>query len=103
MTSKLAVVDFYVGHCAAGLASPTVATKHLVAELFVYVRIEPQARLLRLDLIHDTFSVTWCRNVSCSWSGRKLKNRSADCSRTSGFSFSKFAPAKKSAQIISKQ
>ena len=34
---------------------------------------------------------------------RNLKNRKADCKSTPGLSFSRLAPAKKSAQIISKQ
>jgi hypothetical protein len=55
------------------------------------------------DLIHDALSVTWCRNVCVSSPGRNLKNRNADCKRPSGFSFSRFVPARKSAQIISRQ
>ena len=100
---KLAVVDLKVGHRPAQLASPTIATEHLIAQLFIQLGIEPQACVFRLDSSHDAFSVTWCRNVCLSSLGRNLKNRRADCKRTSGFSFSRFAPAKKSAQIISRQ
>ena len=68
-----------------------------------YTRMEPQAGTFRSDPIHDAFSVTWCRNVRLSSPGRNLKNRKADCKRTSEFPFSRFAPARKSAQIISRQ
>ena len=97
------VMDFEVGHRAAKLTSPAIPPKYTVAELFEQLGIKPQARLLRSDLTHDAFSFAWCRNVCLSSPGRNLKNRKADCKRTSGFSFSRFAPARKSAQIISRQ
>ena len=103
VAAEFFVVDFKVGLRATQLTSETVATQHLVAELFVQLGIKLQARLLRSDLIHDAFSFAWCRNVCLSSPGRNLKNRKADCKRTLGFSFSRFAPAKKSAQIISRQ
>jgi hypothetical protein len=58
------------------------------------VGIEPQASLLRPDALHAAFSVTDSKNAFLSSPGRNGKNRRADCSRTSGFSFSRFAPAK---------
>jgi hypothetical protein len=76
--AKLFVVNLKTGHCATRLASPPVTTQHLVAELFVQFGIQPQARLLRSDLIHDPFPFTWCRNVCLSSPGRNLKNRKAD-------------------------
>jgi hypothetical protein len=103
LAAKLFVVNLKIGHCATRLASPPVTTKHLVAEPFVQFGIEPQAELLRSDPIHDAFPFTWCRNACLSSPGRNLKNRKADCKRISGFSFSRFAPARKSEQIISRQ
>ena len=103
VTAKFLVVNLKIGHCATQLASPAVATQHLVAQTVVLVGIEPQACVFRSDPSHDAFSVTWCKNACLSSPGRNLKNRKADCKRTSGFSFSRFAPAKKSAQIISRQ
>jgi hypothetical protein len=103
VAAELFVMEFESGHCAARLASPPITTKHLVTELFVELGIKPQARLLRSDLIHDAFSFTWCRNVRLSSPERNLKNRKADCRRSSGFSFPRFAPARKSALIISRQ
>jgi len=103
LAAKLFVVNLEIGHCATRLASPAVTTEHLVTQTVVLVGIEPQACMLRSEPSHDAFSATWCRNVRFSSPGRNLKNRNADCRRTLGFSFSRFAPAMKSAQIISRQ
>src|SRR5579872_1843224 len=103
LATEFFVMDFKIGHCATRLASPAVATQHLLAESVVQLGIQANACMFQSDSSHDTFSVTWCRNVCLSSPGRNLKNRNADCKRTPGFSFSKFAPARKSAQIISRQ
>jgi hypothetical protein len=58
VAAEFFVVDFEVGLRATQLTSETVATQHLVAELFVQFGIKPQARRLRSDPIHDAFSVT---------------------------------------------
>jgi hypothetical protein len=57
VAAEFFVVDFEVGLRATQLTSETVATQHLVAELFVQFGIKPQARQLRSDPIHDAFSV----------------------------------------------
>jgi hypothetical protein len=103
VTAKFLVVNLKIGHCATRLASPAVAMQHLLAQTVVLVGVELHAHMFWSDSSHDAFSVTWCKNACLSSPGRNLKNRKADCKRTSGFSFSRFAPAKKSAQIISKQ
>ena len=103
VAAKLFVVDLKVGHCAAGLASPAIAPEHLITESFVLPGVEPNACAFRTHSIHEAFSITWCRNVRLSSPGRNLKNRRADCKRTAEFSFSRFAPARKSAHIISRQ
>jgi hypothetical protein len=103
LAAKLFVVDLKLGHRTARLASPTISAEDLVAQLFINVGLEPQGCAFWSDLIHDAFSVTWCRTVCLSSSVRNLKNRNAYCKRTSGFSFSSFVPARKSAQIISRQ
>jgi hypothetical protein len=83
VAAEFFVVDFEVGLRATQLTSETVAKRHLVAELFVQFVIKPQERLLRSFLIHDAFSVTWCRNVCLSSPGRNLKKRKAvDLRRT---------------------
>jgi hypothetical protein len=77
------VVDLKVGHRAARLASPTISAEDLCAQLFINVGLEPQGCAFWSDPIHDTFSVTWCRNVCFSSPCRNLKNRNADCKSTS--------------------
>ena len=103
VATKFLMVDLEVRHCAAGLASPAVPTQNLLAQLVVHLHRELQASALGSNTSHDAFSVTWWRNARLSSPVRNLKNRKADCKRTREFSFSRFAPAKKSAQIISRQ
>ena len=93
-----------VGACAARLASPTIPTLDLLTQFVIHVRCQAKGSTFRSDSVHKAFPVTWCRNVCLSLLGRKtLKNRNADCERTPEFPSSRFAPAKKSAQIISRQ
>jgi hypothetical protein len=90
-------MEFKIGHCAPRLATPAVATQHLLAQTVIVIGIEPQAHMFWSDSSHDAFAVMWCTNFCLSSPGRNLKNRKADCKRTSGFSFSRFAPARRSA------
>ena len=53
MAAEFLVVNLEIRHCAAQLASPTVAAQYLVAELFVQGGVKPQARSLWSDAIHD--------------------------------------------------
>jgi len=73
------------------------------AEKVILLGIEPQACAFRSNTRHDASSVTWRRKVRLPSPGRNLKKRRADRKRTSGFSLSRFALAKKSAQIIFRQ
>lgn len=103
LAAELFVVNFQFGHRAARLASPAISSQHLVAELFVQSGVKPQSRLFWSDTIHDAFSAKWSRNVFLASPGRNLKKRKIDCKRTWELPFSRFAPARKSAQIISRQ
>ena len=103
VTAEVFMVNLEIGHNAAELASPTVSTQHPDAKLFVQFGIKPQARTFWLDVFHGAFSGKWSRNAFLSSPGRNLKKRRIDCSRTCELPFSRFAPAKKSAQIISRQ
>jgi hypothetical protein len=103
LAAKLLVVDLKVLSRATDLALPSVAAQYLSSQRVVRFGIKPQAGSLESHLLHDAFPVTWCRNT-CRWSpGRNLKKRDIDCSNVVGSSLSKFAPARKSAQIISRQ
>lgn len=93
LAAEVFMVNLKVGHRAARLASPTISAKDPVAQSFINVGLEPQRCTFRSNRIHKVLLVTWYRNVCLSSLGRNLKNRNADCSRTSGLSFSRFAPA----------
>ena len=87
----------------ANLAFPAIALQYLFSQLVIRFAIHPEARLFGANPVHEAFAVTSCRKA-CLWSpGKNLKNLEMDCSSTVGSSFSRFAPAKKSAQIISRQ
>ena len=103
LAAQLLVVDLQVLSGAADLASPAIAAQYLFSELFVELGIKPQARSLGPNPVHEAFSVTSCRKACRCSPGRNLKNRDMDCRSTVGSSFSRFAPARKSAQIISRQ
>jgi hypothetical protein len=84
VTAKFFVMDFKIGHAAAGLASPAIPAEHMPAELFVFLRIEPQTGTFRPHPVHEAFPAKWSRNAFLSSPGKNLKNRRADCKSTSG-------------------
>jgi len=97
------VVDMEISSGPTELASPTIAAENLFSELIVRFGIKSQARPLRSNAVHEAFSVTSSSNACRCSPGRNLKNRDMDCSSAVGSSLSTFAPARKSAQIISRQ
>ena len=103
LAAQLLVVDMKVLFGTTDLASPAIALQHLFSELVVWFGIKPKAWLLGSEPVHEAFSVTSCRNACRCSPGRNLKNLEIDCSSRVGSSFSRFAPARKSAQIISRQ
>jgi hypothetical protein len=103
LAAELFVMDLKVLPGTAHLASPAIAAQNLFSEFVIWFCIKLQAPPLWPNPLHEAFSVTWCRKA-CRWSpGRNLKNLDIDCGSTVGSSFSKLAPARKSAQIISRQ
>ena len=103
LAPEFLVVNLEVRHGSAGLASPGITTQHLLPQFLVRFCCESDARLFRNNSIHEAFSLAWCRNACFSSPGRNLNNCTIDCSITSGLPFSRLAPARKSAQIISRQ
>jgi hypothetical protein len=98
------VMNFQVEHATAGLAFPTIASEYLHAELSVCLVVEPRRGEFLRNLVHDaTASAAWLRNARLCSPGRNLKNRTAELSSASGSPLSRLAPARKSAQIISRQ
>jgi len=103
LAAELLVVDLQVLPGTTGLASPALATQYLFSELVVRFGTEPQAGSLGSNSPHEAFAVTSCRKACLCSPGRNLKNRDMDCRSAVGSSLSRFAPARKSAQIISRQ
>jgi hypothetical protein len=103
MAAKFLMVNFQVRHCAARLTPPAIAPQHLVPQSFVRRRIQPQAHGFCANRAHDAFSPKPVRNVCRCSSGRNLKNLVIENNSISGSPWSRLAPARKSAQIISKQ
>jgi hypothetical protein len=103
MASEFLVVDLEVRHDSAGLASPAITAQHLLPQFFVGFCFESDASLFRDNLIHEAFSQASCRNACFSGCGRNLNNCRIDWRTTPGLPSSRLAPARKSAQIISRQ
>ena len=102
-TAQLLVVDLKALPRTTDLTLPAIAAQYLFSELLVALGIKPRARALGANPIHEAFPFTSCRKACRCSPGRNLKNRDMDCRSTVGSSFSRFAPARKSAQIISRQ
>ena len=103
VTAKLLMMDFQIRHRAAGLAAPGVASKHLLAKVLVGFGFEPRPWLCRSYALHEALDRIDSRNVCFCFSGSSPKNLFIENSRVSGSPLSRLAPARKSAQIISRQ
>jgi hypothetical protein len=87
---------------SAGLASPAVPLQDFLAQLLVGNGVPAKRAMLRDGWAHAAGRIS--SKKRCCWGGgSKRKNRRTDQSMTSGSPWSRFAPARKSAQIISKQ
>ena len=98
--AKLNVMDLQITPGPALLAPPAIADKNFPMQFEICCVLQSQTR---------SFWIWWrqveplglFRSSCCIDSGSKAKSRSSESSRVSGFSPSTFAPARKSAQIIS--
>src|ERR1700692_4370929 len=98
----LNVMDLKILHPPAPLASPAVSLQNFPAELAISFRVKPQA---------GPFSTDPFQNVTCTSSrscflcgfGRPMTSRVRQGNRASRLPASKLTPARKSAQIISRQ
>src|ERR1019366_5208881 len=103
VVTKLFVMDFQVRHRATRLTSPAIATQHLLPQTLVRNRIQAQEYGPRANRAHEAFSRRPPRNACLCSPGRNLKNLVIEKSSVSGSPLSRLAPARKSAQIISRQ
>ena len=102
LTSRLDVMDLQPLNRAARLAAPTIPRKDFAAESAIGFRVKPQARAFGPDL---TQGATRMLSRSCSRCGigRLDTRRVMADRRASSLPVSKLTPARKSAQIISRQ
>jgi hypothetical protein len=102
MAAWLNVMDLKIFHAPARLTSPAISLQDFPAELTISFRIKPQAGPLGADP---------CQSVACTSSnscflcgfGRPMISRVRQGNRVSRLPASKLTPARKSAQIISRQ
>ena len=99
---RLNVMDLKIFHAPARLATPAISLQNFAAELAISFRIKPQAWPLGAD---PRQSVTCTSSRSCFLCGfgRPMTSRVRQGNRASRLPASKLTPARKSAQIISRQ
>lgn len=98
VTPEFLVVYLQIGDSTTRLTPPIVTTQHFLLQCLVGSGIQPQPAAA-----HAATSLMLFRN-SCFWPfDRNRKNLFIEKSSISGSPLSKLAPARKSAQIISRQ
>ena len=103
VTSKLLVVDLEVRYCAARLTPPAIATQDPLPQSLVLRSIQPQPNRVSASRTCHTDSLRPARNFCFCSPGSTWNSLIIAHSSICGSPFSRLAPAKKSAQIISKQ
>jgi len=101
-TSWLNVMGLEILHPPARLATPPISLQNFLAELAISFRFKPQAVSL---CANPSQSVTCTSSRSCFLCGfgRPTTSRVRQGNKASRLPASKLTPARKSAQIISKQ
>jgi len=99
---ELKVVHLEVFGAAADLTAPTVPLQNSPMKRSIRLRSQPNSLGLADGSIHEAF-LACSTNCCCCGKGSSPKRRFSDERRMPGLSSSKLAPARKSAQIISRQ
>jgi hypothetical protein len=98
----LNVMDLKVLHSPAPLAAPSISLQDFTAELAIRFRIKPQPWALGADSLQNV-TCTSSRSCFLCGFGRPMTSRMRQGNKASRLAASKLTPARKSAQIISKQ
>ena len=101
-TPRLNVVDLKIFRSSAELAAPAIPLQYLTAELAIRLGLKLQAWSLGSNHRYGA-TRTFARSCSRCNTGRPSNSRVRENSRVSWSPVSKLTPARKSAQIISKQ
>jgi hypothetical protein len=96
------VVDLELISATALLTSPAITLQDFQLQLAVTLGVEPKPPSFSKVATHADRLMS---RKNCCWCAaeRNAKNRRSDVNSTSVLPFSRFAPARKSAQIISRQ
>ena len=99
-TARLYMMYLKVCETPAVLTSPSITLENLAAELSIGFGIKTPPS--RPQTLHEGCRISSI-NCVCRGGGRRPNRRRKEHSRTPGSPLSRFAPARKSAQIISRQ
>jgi hypothetical protein len=102
LASEADVVHLKIGNTATVLAAPAIALEYPAPEFPIGYWAEFEPRSLGARSNHEAL-LTCSRNSTFCAHGRNSMSRFREKSRLLGFPCSRLAPARKSAQIISKQ
>ena len=99
---RLYVMDLKAFHAPARLTAPSISLQDFVAELAIRFRFKPQAGPFREDPFQNV-TRTSSRSCFLCGLGRPMTSRVRQGNKASRLPASKLTPARKSAQIISRQ
>ena len=99
---RLNVMDLKILHPTASLATPAVSLQDFAAQLAISSRIKPQAGPLRSDPLQNVTCTSSRSCFRCGF-GRPMTSRVRQGNNASWLPAARLTPARKSAQIISKQ
>jgi hypothetical protein len=103
MAPELPVVHLEISHYSATLASPSISPKNCFAKFLVGLKSQTHGWVFWSNWGHKAIWFACARNLWRCSQGRNLKKLVIDFSKISGSRLSRLAPARKSAQIISRQ
>jgi len=99
-TARLHVMHLEITQRSTELTAPAISPQHLHVQGLVRTSIKPQPRSFGADGVHTVIRAL-SKNFCLLGCGRASKSRSKEIISASEFPVSRFAPARKSAQIIS--
>ena len=99
---RLNMMDLKILHPPARLTTPSISLQDFPAKLAISFRIKPQAGPIGTDSFQHVTCTSSSSCFRCGF-GRPMTNRVRQGNKASWLPTSKLTPARKSAQIISKQ
>jgi hypothetical protein len=102
LASRLNMMDLKILHSPARLTTPAISFQNFEAKLAISLGLKPQAGPHCTDLLQNPTCTSSRSCFRCGF-GRPMTSRVRQGNRASWLPASKLTPARKSAQIISKQ